>query len=330
MANATESTAVEAEFTQRADPFRRELLAHCYRMTGSLDDAEDMVQETYVRAWRAYGDFEGRSSLRKWLYSIATNVCLTELRRGARRSLPSGISAPSADPDATAAGPPPGVEWVQPLPDALVAPASDDPSVVAESRASLRLALIASLQILPPRQRAVVILREVLAWSAAEVADALGVTTPAVKSLLQRARARIQQEAPAEEDLVEPTLPEERALLDAYMGAFERSDVRLLEQVLRADAAIEVLPSSTWFSGLATCLRYLSGHAVGTPGDWRMLPTAANGQPAAAAYLLAPDGSYRAFGVGVLTVTGGRIVRITAFTDPDLVARFALPASLPG
>jgi RNA polymerase sigma-70 factor (ECF subfamily) len=213
MAQRAGVTLDSAEFATVTEPFRRELLAHCYRMLGSVDEAEDLVQETYLRAWRSHGGFEGRSSVRTWLYQIATNACLTAVQRRARRPLPSGLAAPGGDPSASAdAGR--EVAWLQPIPDALVTPESDDPAAVAVSRESLRLALIASLQYLPPRQRAVLILREVLDFPAAEVAGMLGMTTTAVKSALQRARARLEQAQPAADQVTEPAEPEVRALLE--------------------------------------------------------------------------------------------------------------------
>ncbi len=177
------------EFVRRTEPFRRELLAHCYRMLGSVDDAEDLVQETYLRAWRAYGGFEGRSSVRAWLYRIATNACLTARQHRGRRALPSGLGGPGADPEAPLAAAGSEVTWLQPMPDALVTPASDDPAVIVASRESLRLALIACLQYLPARQRAVLLLRDVLAWPAAEVAELLGPPR-------RRSRARCSAPAP--------------------------------------------------------------------------------------------------------------------------------------
>jgi RNA polymerase sigma-70 factor (ECF subfamily) len=316
-------------FARRTEPFRRELLAHCYRMTGSADEAEDLVQETYLRAWRSYGSFEGRSSLRVWLYRIASNACLTALTQHSRRALPSGLGAPADDPDAPAGPTDPRAAWLQPIPDALVTPESAEPPAVAVARESLRLALIASLQYLPPRQRAVLILREVLGFPAAEVADMLDSTTAAVKSTLQRARARLGQAAAAPERLTEPADPQARALLDQYMAGFQNADTVALEQALRADAAIEMVGTRTWFAGRVTCLRYLS-QVIGSAGDWRMIPTAANGQPAAAAYYRGADGAYQAFGVGVLTVTETGIARILVFGDgPGLVARFGLPGTLP-
>jgi RNA polymerase sigma-70 factor (ECF subfamily) len=185
------------EFARSTEPFRRELLAHCYRMLGSLDEAEDLVQETFLRAWRSHAGFEGRSSLRVWLYRIATNACLTALEQRGRRALPSGLGAPSDDPDGAPVEAGPGVSWLGPIPDALVTGPPQDPAAIAVARESLRLGLIACLQYLPARQRAVLILRDVLAFPAAEVAAMLGTSTVAVKSILQRARARLDQVAPS-------------------------------------------------------------------------------------------------------------------------------------
>ena len=315
----------DSEFARRTEPFRRELLAHCYRMLGSADEAQDLVQETYLRAWRSYGTFEGRSSLRVWLYRIATNACLTALERRGRRALPSGLGAPGDDPDAPPSPAEPDVAWLEPIPDRLVTPQSEDPATIVASREGLRLALIASLQYLPARQRAVFILREVLAFRATEVAAMLDTTTAAVKSALQRARARLDEVAPEREQISEPTEPHARALLEQYIAGFENADTAALERALRTDAAIEMVGTRTWFSGRVTCLRFLT-HAIGSPGDWRMIPTVANGQPAAAAYLRDCDRIHRAFGLGVLTVTDTDIARIFVFGGgPDLVAKFGLP-----
>src|SRR3984957_16372717 len=235
-------TVTAAEFTDLTEPFRRELLAHCYRMLGSVDDAEDVVQETYLRAWRAYDGFEGRSSVRTWLYQIATNTCLTARQHRTRRALPSGLGGPGEDHDAGS-----GLDWLQPMPDALVTGEAEDPAVIAVARDSLRLALIASFQYLPPRQRAVLLLREVLAFPAEDVARMLGTTTVAVKSALQRARARLSDVAPAQ--VAEPSGPAARAVLDQYIAACETADAAALEQLLRRDAVLEMPPSSVWFSG---------------------------------------------------------------------------------
>src|ERR1700733_4742577 len=225
-------TVTDAEFTDLTEPFRRELFAHCYRMLGSVQDAEDLVQETYLRAWRSYGGFEGRSSVRTWLYQIATNTCLTARQHRARRALPSGLGGPGEDHDAGS-----DFDWLQPMPDALVTGEAEDPAVIAVARDSLRLALIASFQYLPPRQRAVLLLREVLAFPASDVARMLGTTTVAVKSALQRARARLSEGAPAQ--VAEPSGPAARAVLDQYIAAFENADAAALERLLRRDAVLE-------------------------------------------------------------------------------------------
>jgi RNA polymerase sigma-70 factor (ECF subfamily) len=317
------------EFAQRTEPFRRELLAHCYRILGSADEAEDLVQETYLRAWRSYGTFEGRSSVRTWLYRIATNACLTTLEQHGRRALPSGLGGPAGDPGAPPGPAEPEVPWLGPIPDALVTPEAHDPAVILTARESVRLALIASLQYLPARQRAVLLLREVLGFSAAEVAAMLATSTAAVKSTLQRARARLDEVAPAPDSVIEPTEPHARELLARYIAGFENADTAALEQALRTDAAIELVGTRTWFSGRVTCLRYLA-HVIGSPGDWLMTPTLANGQPAAAAYYRDGDRTHHALGVAVLTATPAGIARITVFAGgPGLVAKFGLPPTQP-
>jgi len=295
-------------------------------MVGSVDEAEDLVQETYLRAWRSYGTFEGRSSLRTWLYRIATNACLSALEQRGRRVLPSGLGGPADDPDAPPGPAEPEVAWLGPVPDAVVT----DPATVVAARDSVRLALVAALQYLPARQRAVLLLREVLGFSAGEVAAMLGVSTAAVKSALQRARARLDEVAPSPESVIEPTEPHARDLLSQYIAGFENADMTALEKALRADAAIELVGTRTWFSGKVTCLRYLA-HVIGSPGDWLMTPTHANGQPAAATYYRTADGTHQALGVAVLTIARTGIARITVFPGgPGLVTRFGLPAAHPG
>jgi RNA polymerase sigma-70 factor (ECF subfamily) len=317
-------------FVRDTEPLRRELLAHCYRMLGSADDAGDVVQETYLRAWRSYGAFEARSSVRTWLYQIATNACLTALAHHSRRVLPAGLGAPEPDPAAAPVLADAGVSWLQPLPDALVSLDTADPAAILVHRESLRLALIASLQYLSGTERAVLMLRDVLAFPAAEVAKMLGTTTTAVKSTLQRARGRLRERAPAADDITPPTDPEARAFLDQYIEAFQNSDAPALERLLCRDATLEAVPIKTWFAGRATCIPYLRDQLLGTPGFWRMLPTSANGQPAAAAYTLAADGSYRAYGLVVLSTTAAGISQIFCFQQPDLLALCGLPPSLAG
>jgi RNA polymerase sigma-70 factor (ECF subfamily) len=322
-------TEQSAQFSQGTEPFRRELLAHCYRMLGSADEAEDLVQETYLRAWRAYGTFEGRSSLRGWLHRIATNACLTALEQRGRRALPSGLGGPADDPDTPPGPAEPGLAWLQPIPDALVTPESEDPAAIVAAREQVRLALIASLQYLPAQQRAVLLLREVLGFPAAEVAAMLGTSTAAIKSMLQRARCRLQQAAPAPDGIIEPTEPQARDLLGHYIAGFENADLAALEEALRSDAAIEMIGTRVWFSGRTTCLRYLA-HVIGSPGDWLMTPTIANGQPAAATYHRDSDGTHHALGLAILTVTTTGIARITVFGGgPDLVGKFGLPPTHP-
>jgi RNA polymerase sigma-70 factor (ECF subfamily) len=309
-------------FARDTEPLRRELLAHCYRMLGSIHDAEDVVQETYLRAWRHYHGFEGRSSLRAWLYQIATNACLTALGQRNRRVIPSGLGAPN-EPASRA---PRDVAWLQPVPDAMVTPDSRDPGEILAARENVRLALIASLQYLTPRQRAVLLLRDVLAFPTAEVAHLVGTTPAAVKSTLQRARARLHERTPVADQLVEPSDPSARALLEQYITAFQTSDAAALKRLLHRDATVELLPSPAWFAGDDALACAISG--LGAPGDWRMLPTIANGQPAAAGYHREEDGLYHGYGIVILTTTTEAITRITIFGDPALLGVFGLPDTL--
>jgi RNA polymerase sigma-70 factor (TIGR02960 family) len=316
-------------FIAEAERFRRELLAHCYRMVGSAHDAEDLVQETYLRAWRSYAGFEGRASTRAWLYKIATNVCLTALEPRRIRLLPSGLTGPYDGPDRPPSPVAPGeVSWLEPLPDAWITSPADDPGAAVVARESLRLALIAILQHLPARQRAILILREVLVFSAAETAEILGTTTAAVKSGLQRARARLDELQPEPEELLEPTDKRARALLDGYIAAFEHSDVGLLEQVLRADATLEATPFREWQAGRAMCIHVLDAYVLGAPGDWRMIATTANGQPAAVVYHRDEEGALRADGAVVLAPTATGVSHVIKFHDPALVLVFGFPEVL--
>ena len=315
----------DEDFVRLADAFRRELLAHCYRMVGSIHDAEDLVQETYLRAWRSHHEFEGRSSLRTWLYRIATNACLSALQRGGRRPLPSGLGGPSDDPQASITQALTEVPWLQPIPDALLDAAPDDPAAIVASRHSVRLAFVAALQHLPPRQRAVLLLRDVLALRAAEVAEMLDTTAVAVNSTLQRARTQLAHINPAEDETAEPSDSEHRELLDKYVAAFENADMAALAKLLRADAALEMPPIAVWFSGRDVVIRFFEARVFSVPRGWRMLRTRANGQPAVATYLRDDDGVFRAHGVQLLTISAGGIKRITAFRDVSLFAKFGLP-----
>ena len=318
-----------ADFARLTDPFRAELLVHCYRMLGSVQDAEDQVQETLIRAWRFYDDFEGRASLRTWLYRIATNACLRALENRSRRALPSGLGSPTGSPDAPLAG---GreVPWLEPMPDARTRDDPADPASVVASRTGLRLAFIAALQHLPPRQRAVLILRDVLQWRAAEVADLLGTTTTAVNGLLIRARARIDEAELAQDEIREPAAAGQRALLDQYVAAFENADATALSQLLTRDVVFEMPPLRTWFTGRDQVGRFLRTRVLGQPGAFKLLPVAANGQPGFAAYLRGRDGIHHAHAVQVLTVRRGAVAHIVSFNQPELFGVFALPQTLLG
>ncbi|PKV97148.1 RNA polymerase sigma-70 factor (ECF subfamily) [Amycolatopsis echigonensis] len=300
---AAVDTGPVTDFERAAAPLRGELLAHSYRLLGSWHEAEDAVQETYLRGWRAWDGFEERSSVRTWLHRIATNVCLNAVRDRGRRALPSGIGAPADDaqPDVL-----PPETWIEPFPG---------------DRADLRLALIAAMQTLPPAQRAVLLLREVLAFPAAEVAEMMDMSVAAVKSSLQRARARLAEVKSGPEDVVEPSSPQARRLLDAYVTAFESADVSGLTNVLRADATLELLPSRTWFKGMGDCSQVFAA-AVGSPGDWRMDRAVVNGQPAA---VVRWQG--KPFGVAVLDVRRDGIAGVTVFDDPALVERIKVAPS---
>jgi RNA polymerase sigma-70 factor (ECF subfamily) len=325
----TPEIAGEADFERMANPFRRELLAHCYRMLGSVHDAEDLVQETYLRAWRAYDRFEGRSSLRTWLYRIATRVCLTALESRGRRPLPTGLGQPSSDPTAELAQQP-EVPWLEPIPDALVDVDRADPAAIVGSKESIRLALMAALQLLPPRQRAVLILRDVLNWRAAEVADALGTTTTAVNSILQRARAQLEKVAPSEDSVLEPVSSEQRELLERYVAAFESYDIPAIVRLFTDESVWEMPPFTGWFEGAEAIGRLIANNCPAKrAGDMRLVRTEANGQPTFAVYMRDPeDGLHRAFGLQVLTVRGGEIPHVVMFFDTRLFATFGLPEVL--
>ncbi|MEV6831970.1 RNA polymerase subunit sigma-70 [Amycolatopsis sp. NPDC051102] len=299
---------LQAEF----GALRPALVAHCYRMTGSYPDAEDVVQETWLKAVRGVAAFEGRSSLKTWLYRIATNACLSELSHRSRRVLPAGLGAPSDDPGARVLADD-SIAWLGPLPDAVLG----DPGEVVVQRESVRLALVAALQHLPARQRAAFLLREVLSWPATEIADTLGVSVPAVKSLLQRARSRLD-----ELDLDDRPPPgPEHELLGRYIAAFEAEDTAALRAVIHDDFSLEAVPHPVWFQGVDVCLPFLERAFSAPGGAPRLLPTRANGQPAAGSYR--PDGPD---GLWVFTVRDGRFSRAVKFHDPRLVTAAGLPA----
>ncbi|MDG4781412.1 RNA polymerase subunit sigma-70 [Micromonospora sp. WMMD961] len=283
--------------TEAFEAERRGLFAHAYRMLGAYHEAEDVVQDTYVRALRGWETFERRSSVRTWLYRITTNVCLTAIEGRGRRALASDVR-----PDDL------GALVVEPFPT--------DPLDLVTARESVRLAFVAGLQHLAPRQRAVLLLREVLAFSAAETAAALDMSVPAVKSALQRARVRLAGAAPTRDDVLDATSPRARGLLARYMAAWEASDATAFREVLRADAAIEPVGSPTSYAGREACLAFATP-AMGAAGDWRMVATGANAQPAAVAWFRG-----ELFGVAVLTVTEGGIAAITLFGNPRAAEGF--------
>jgi RNA polymerase sigma-70 factor (ECF subfamily) len=312
-----------ADFSARAEPYRRELLAHCYRMTGSLHDAEDLVQETLLRAWKAYDRFEEKSSVRTWLHRIATNTCLTALEGRQRRPLPTGLGAPSSDPTAELVERT-EVPWLEPLPDV-----SADPSDIIGSRESVRLAFVAALQHLSPRQRAVLVLRDVLQWKAAEVADAIGTSTAAVNSLLQRARSQLEAARPSSDDrLAAPDSADAQDRLTRYIAAFEAYDVDRLVELFTAEAIWEMPPFVGWYQGphaIATLVRQQC--PAQAPGDMRLIPLTANGQPAAAMYMREGD-RHLPFQLQVLDMRADGVSHVVAFLDTTLFAKFGLPEQL--
>ncbi|OBH17357.1 RNA polymerase subunit sigma-70 [Mycobacterium sp. E3247] len=324
--DAADSELDGGDFSAHAEPYRRELLAHCYRMTGSLHDAEDLVQETLLRAWKAYDRFEGKSSMRTWLHRIATNTCLTALEGRQRRPLPTGLGAPSSDPTAELHERR-EVPWLEPLPDLTNDPA--DPSVIVGSRESVRLAFVAALQHLSPRQRAVLLLRDVLQWRAAEVAEAIGTTTTAVNSLLQRARSQLDAVGPSQGDRLDaPDSPETQDLLARYIAAFETYDIDRLVELFTAEAIWEMPPYAGWYRGARDIVTLIHQQCPAeSPGDMRLLPLVANGQPGAAMYMRAGD-IHVPFQLHVLDVRGDRVSHVVAFLDEALFAKFGLPGSL--
>jgi RNA polymerase sigma-70 factor (ECF subfamily) len=300
------------------EPYRGELVAYCYRMLGSFHEAEDLVQETMLRAWKARDRYDhARASVRTWLYRIATNACLTALDGRARRPLPSGLSAPSGDPRAPLT-PVFDIPWLQPFPDARF-----DIGI----RADLRLALVAAMQVLPPRQRAVLVLREVLEFSAAEVAAQLETTVPAVNSALQRARATLADVGDVGE-VTEPSDPEVSAVIQRYVQAFEAADVPRLVRLLTDEAVLEMPPVPLWYRGSRDYGLFMDRVFQMRGKGWGMRRLTANGQPALAAYAPEPGRGHRLHTLQVLTVTGGRVARNVVFADPNVLEAFDLPGEI--
>jgi RNA polymerase sigma-70 factor (ECF subfamily) len=322
---SSESRTAVAEFAVLADPYRRELLAHCYRMLGSYQDAEDLVQETLMRAWRGYDRFDARSSLRTWLHRIATNACLSALGSAERRIMPSGLGGPtdSDRPDLSRLDTTP---WLQPAPTAGLLDQADDPAAIVALRDSTRLALIAAYQVLPARQRAVLLLVDVAAFSPAEVADLLAISVTAVRSLLQRARSTIASDLPEQDRVVlSPDLDTE--VLRRYLAAFESGDTNLLADLLRADVTYEMPPIARWFRGRVSVLDHHNRRVFAHRRT--ALLTSANGFPALAMYTGEEDGSFRAHGIHVIEQMDGAISRIVVFLNPELFPTFGLPTTLP-
>ncbi len=319
--------AVRNEIRLDADlePYRRELTGYCYRMLGSTFEADDAVQETMVRAWKGLDRFEGRSAVRSWLYRIATNVCLDMLRGRQRRALAMDLG-PSSPADAFTGVTRPEQAWLQPIPDDRVVPLDGDPAAVAESRESIRLAFVTALQALPPRQRAVLILREVLRWQASEVAELLETSVASVNSALQRARATLA----ARHDVTpEPEVvgPEQQVLLARYVEAFERYDIAALVKLLHQDAIMSMPPFDFWLRGPDEMGKWFLGNGIGCEGS-RLVPVAANGHAAYGSYKPGRDGGLHPWSIQVIETSGDRIVGHHNFLDTALFTAFGLPDHL--
>jgi RNA polymerase sigma-70 factor (ECF subfamily) len=305
---------------------RRELTGYCYRMLGSSFEADDAVQETMVRAWRGIEGFEGRSAVRSWLYRIATNVCLDMLRGSQRRARPMDLG-PSREADESLLGPMlPEHEWVSPIADTRIIPDDGDPAELAASRETIRLAFIAALQHLPARQRAVLILREVLHWHAAEVAELLETSVASVNSALQRARSTL---ADRDLDAAQPHVldVDQRELLARYVDAFERYDIDSLVTLLHKDAIQSMPPYAMWLRGPTEIGRWLLGPGIGCRGS-RLIPTTANGCAAFGQYRVDPEGGHAPWALQVIEISGDRITGFHSFLDTSLFAAFALPDHL--
>jgi len=320
---------VPDELEHRFEQHRLELTGYCYRMLGSAFEAEDAVQETFIRAWRGFDRFEGRAALRSWLYRIATNVCLDMLDGRERRARPMDLG-PAWNPDGPIGRTLPEVTWIEPVPNSFVAPADTDPSEVAVSRETIRLAFVAALQNLPPRQRAVLILCEVLRWKAAEVAELLDTSVASVNSALQRARATLEASDVSAADTPSSVDEADAELLRRYVEAFERYDIETLTSLIKEDATQSMPPYELWLAGREDILRWWVGPGAGCRGS-RVIPTvAANGSPAFGQYRPSASGSgYDPWALQVLEVADGRIVEFTFFLDTDRVfPLFGLPPRL--
>jgi RNA polymerase sigma-70 factor, ECF subfamily len=320
--DAIDSSQVLAEDLEQ---YRRELTGYCYRMLGSVFDADDAVQEAMVRAWRGADSFEGRSALRSWLYRIATNVCLDMLRGRQRRARPMDMG-PAWTTESFTGATLPEQAWVQPLPDGRTLPDDGDPAELVASRESVRLAFITALQCLPARQRAVLILREVLRWQAAEVAELLGTSVASVNSALQRARATLSARD-ADEPVADAVTGDQRALLARYVDAFERYDITSLVSLLHEDAVMSMPPYDFWLRGPAEMARWFLGPGEECRGS-RLVATAANGCAAFGSYRRDPEGGHYPWAIQVIEVSGDKIAGHHNFVGPRLFAAFGLPDRL--
>jgi RNA polymerase sigma-70 factor, ECF subfamily len=310
---------------EQLEQYRQELGSYCYRMLGSAFDADDAVQEAMVRAWQGIGGFEGRSAMRSWLYRIATNVCLDMLRGRRRRAWPMDMG-PAGTADSFTGATLPEQAWVQPMPDARLLPAGGDPAELAAWRETVRLAFVTALQCLPARQRAVLILREVLRWHAAEVAELLGTSVASVNSALQRARATLAARD-TDSPVAQLEAGDQRELLARYVDAFERYDITSLVSLLRDDAVMSMPPYSFWLRGPTEMGRWFLGPGAGCRGS-RLVATAANGCAAFGSYRPDPDGGHIPFAIQVIEVAGDRIAAHHNFVDTRLFAAFGLPPRL--
>ncbi|ALC21287.1 sigma-70 family RNA polymerase sigma factor [Streptomyces pristinaespiralis] len=320
--------AATQDLDSRLEQHRRELTGYCYRMLGSSFEAEDAVQDTMVRAWRSFDKFEGRSSLRSWLYRIATNVCLDMLNAGNRRARPMDLSGPTPVAQAQLNARP-EITWLEPVPDGRVLPSVVDPAETAVERETIRLAFVAALQHLPPKQRAVLILREVLAWKASEVAELLGTTVASVNSALQRARATLSEQSPASSDAADPLDEEQQQLLERYVAAFEGYDMKALTALLHEDATMSMPPYDLWLRGHDDIVGWMLGVGDVCRGS-RLVPTVANGAPAFAHYHPSADGEgYEPWALIVLELSEGKVGGMDFFLDTKRwFPLFDLPARL--
>ena len=320
-------TPSPTDLTATLEQYRTELTGYCYRMLGSAFEAEDAVQDTFVRAWRAMDRFEGRSALRSWLYRIATNVCLDMLSSRQRRARPMDLG-PALTADHPLGAPLPETAWIEPVPDTRVVPDGGDPADVALARESVRLAFVAALQHLPPRQRAVLILREVLRWRATEVGQLLDMTVASVNSALQRARATLAKVQADDPDDATPISADDEALLRRYVDAFERYDMDSLTSLLRDDAKWNMPPFELWLRTHEDIVKWCLGPGVACRGS-RLIPTSANGSPAFGQYKPGPNGELLPWSLQVLELSEGRISGITFFLDTEhFFPLFGLPERL--